>query len=154
MLNAEELASASVMMSLGIILIAAFLGLRQWYEKQARESDLSDLDRRYFARQDLRRGLGVAVMLLIAAGISIGARIELRVNGRANLSYVIVWLAVIGLLVVMVTLAGLDWLATRVYARRLRRSIARERIELLRELIRESAPAHSDPGRETEQGPE
>jgi len=154
MLNADDLASASLTMSIGITLIAAFLGLRQWYEKQARESDLTDLDRRYFSRQDVRRGLGVAVMLLIAVGISIGARIEPRVNGRANLTCFFVWLGVIGLLVVMIILAGLDWLATRLYARRLRRSMARERIKLLHDVIRESAKTHSNPGGETDQAPE
>jgi len=98
--------------------------------------------------------LGVAVMLLIAVGISIGARIEYRVNGRANLTYVLVWLGVSGLLVVMIILAGLDWLATRLYARRLRRSMARERIKLLHDVIRESAKTHSNPGGETDQAPE
>jgi len=133
---ADDLASTSLMMSLGITLIAAFLGLRQWYEKQAREPDLADADRRYFSHQDVRRGAGVAVMLLVAAGLSIGARIEPRVNGTLNLAYLGVWLGVLGLLVVMITLAGIDWLATRQYARRHRRSIAEERIRLLLEIGR------------------
>jgi len=69
---ADDLASTSMTMSFGIALIAAFLGLQQWYERQARESDLSDRDRHYFW-QDVRRGIGVAVMLMLAAGLSIGA---------------------------------------------------------------------------------
>jgi len=149
--NADDLASTSLMISLGIVLIAAFLGLRQWYEQQARESDLSDLDRDHFTRQDMRRGLGVALMVILAAGLSIGSRIAPRVNEHANLTFVEFWLGEIGLLFVLVTMAGLDLLATRRYARRLRRSIARERIRLLREAIRESGLRHSDPPGESEQ---
>ncbi len=44
----EDLASASLLISSGITLIAAFLGLRQWYEWRARETELPDHDRRYF----------------------------------------------------------------------------------------------------------
>ena len=71
---AADVASSSLLISSGIVLIAAFLGLRQWYERRAREVDLSDLDRGYFFRQDVRRGLGVAVMLVLAAGFCISAR--------------------------------------------------------------------------------
>jgi hypothetical protein len=144
MRNADDLASTSLMISLGIALIAVFLGLRQWYETQARESDLSEFDRAYFARQDVRRGLGVALMLILAAGLSIGARIAPRVNGRANLMFVEIWLGEIALLFVLIALAGLDWLATRRYARQYRRSMARERMKLLRDAIRESAARGSD----------
>jgi hypothetical protein len=146
LLFAGELASDSLTMSLGIVLIASFLGLRQWYERRARESNLSDLDRRYLHRQDMRRSAGVAVMLLLAAGISIGGRIEPRINGRANVVYLEVWLAVIALLVFMVILAGLDWLATSRYARRQRRFIAEERMKLLHEVIRESAANDAELG--------
>ncbi len=144
MRNADDLASTSLMISLGIALIAVFLGLRQWYETQAREPDLSEFDRAYFARQDVRRGLGVALMLILAAGLSIGARIAPRVNGRANLMFVEIWLGEIALLFVLIALAGLDWLATRRYARQYRRSMARERMKLLRDAIRESAARGSD----------
>ena len=41
----DDLASASLLISSGITLIAAFLGLRQWYEWRARDVDLSDRDR-------------------------------------------------------------------------------------------------------------
>jgi hypothetical protein len=147
--NADDLASSSMTLSFAITMIAAYLGLRQWYERQAREEDLCDTDRQYLVRQDIRRGLGVAVMLLLAAGISLGCRIEPRVNGQANLLYFEVWLGVIGLLVTMVALAGLDWIATSRYARLKRADIARERIKLLHDVIRASAsrgdvPAQSD----------
>jgi hypothetical protein len=48
--------------------------------------------------------------------------------------------------------ALLDWLETRLYARRLRRSLARERAELLRQVFgkRPAAPGDPDPASEPE----
>jgi magnesium-transporting ATPase (P-type) len=135
---ADDLASNSLLISSGVALIAVFLGLRQWYEWRARETGLSDLDHRYFVRQDIRRGLGVAVMLLIAAGLYFGSRIPPKVAGRANLAFVEVWLAIGGLIIVMLLLAFLDWVSTRIYARRQTRSMARERLQILRDTLRSS----------------
>lgn len=132
----DDLASSSLLLSSGIMMIAAFLGLRQWYEWRARESDLSDRDRHYFFRQDVRRGMGVAVMLMLAAGLYFGSRIPPRVAGHANLTFVQVWLAIISLILVMLGLALLDWISTRLYARRQHRSLASERQRILRETLR------------------
>jgi protein-S-isoprenylcysteine O-methyltransferase Ste14 len=135
MVDGREMASGSLFISLGVTLVAFFLGLRQWYERQSRETDLSEFDRGYFARQDLRRAIGVVVMVLLAVGMWVGARLEPTTDRRANLGFVGVWLAVIGLIIVLLALALTDWWATRRYARRMRRSIARERVELLREAL-------------------
>jgi hypothetical protein len=151
MLIAQDLTSSGVLMSTGIMMIAFFLGLRQWYESRDRDPNLSDFDRTYFSRQDLRRGLGVAIMLILALGIWIGARMEPLIAGKANMTFVQVWLVVIVLILVLLVVAMLDWLATRLYARRLRRSIARERIELLREVFGKSASTHEDPISQPEQ---
>ncbi len=132
----DDLASSSLLISSGITLIAAFLGLRQWYEWRARDEDLSDRDRRYFFRQDVRRGLGVAVMLILAAGLYFGSRIPPRVAGHANLTFVQVWLVIFSLIIVMLGLALLDWVSTRLYARRQHRSLASERQRILRETLR------------------
>jgi hypothetical protein len=132
----DDLASSSLLISSGITLIAVFLGLRQWYEWRARDSDLPDHDRGYFFRQDVRRGLGVAVMLILAVGLSVGSRIPPRVAGNANLTFIHVWLAVISLIVVMLGLALLDWISTRLYARRQHRQLASERRKILRETLR------------------
>ena len=115
---ADDLASNSLLISSGVAMIAVFLGLRQWYEWRARDSELSELDHRYFVRQDVRRGLGVAVMLVIAAGLYFGSRIPPKVAGRANLTFIEVWLAIVGLIIVMLLLAFVDWVSTRIYARR------------------------------------
>jgi hypothetical protein len=131
----QDLASASLLISSGITLIAAFLGLRQWYEWRARDVDLSELDRKYFFRQDLRRGLGVAVMLILAAGLYFGSRIPPQVADHANLRFVQVWLAIGSLIIVMLGLALLDWISTRLYARRQHRELSSERRKLLRETL-------------------
>jgi hypothetical protein len=131
----QDLASASLLISSGITLIAAFLGLRQWYEWRAREVDLSELDRKYFFRQDLRRGLGVAVILILAAGLYFGSRIPPKVDDHANLRFVQVWLAIGALIIVMLGLALLDWISTRLYARRQHRELSSERRKILRETL-------------------
>lgn len=147
----EDLASASLLISAGITLIAAFLGLRQWYEWRARERDLSDRDRSYFVRQDVRRGLGVAVMLILAAGLYFGSRIPSKVGGHANMNFVHVWLAISGLILVMLGLALIDWISTRLYARRQHRSLASERRRILRETLRNP---HVDRGSDSEHASE
>jgi hypothetical protein len=135
---ARDLASDSLLISCGLVLIAAFLGLRQWYESRAREADLADDDRVYFRRQDRRRALGVAIILVLAAGLSLGSRMPLKLQGQANIAFVEVWAGVIALIVVLMILAMIDLLATRRYAQRQRRSMAQERIRLIRDAIRET----------------
>jgi hypothetical protein len=130
----DELATSSALLSTGIAMIAVFLALRQWYERRAREPDLSPTDRRHFVRQDIRRGLGVVVMLVLAIAVYIGSRIAPKVGGAggaANLAFVQIWLAVSGLIVVMLCLALFDWVATRTYARRQRQYLAAERLRIL-----------------------
>jgi hypothetical protein len=135
----DDLASSSVLISTGITMIAAFLGLRQWYEWRARDAELTDDDRSYFLRQDVRRGLGVAVMLILAAGLYFGSRIPPKVGAQANLTFVRAWLAISGLIIVMLGLALLDWISTRLYARRQHRDLASERRKILRDTFRTKA---------------
>jgi hypothetical protein len=143
----DDLASSSLLISSGITLIAVFLGLRQWYESRARDGNLSDDERGYYFRQDVRRGLGVAVMLILAAGLYFGSRIPPKVAGHANLTFVRAWLAIITLIVVMLGLALLDWISTRLYANRQFRSLASERRRILRETLRKK---HVDRSSESE----
>jgi hypothetical protein len=131
----DDLASSSGLISSGVTMIAVFLGLCQYYERRAREPDLSDADRTYFVRQDVRRGVGVVVMLILAAGLYVGSRLPPKVGNAANLLFVQVWLAISGLIVVMLGLALLDWIALRRYARRQRRFLAAERLRILKETL-------------------
>jgi uncharacterized membrane protein len=141
---ADDLGATSLMTSLGVTLIAVFLGLRQWYERQAREPVLSSDDRGYFARQDLRRACGVVVLVIIAVGLSVGARVPHKMGGKVNLLFVEIWLVVFILILVLLSLALVDWIATRDYARRHRRAIARERIEMLRETLADADASSPD----------
>ncbi len=74
-------------------------------------------------------------MLVLAAGLYFGSRIPPQVAGRANMLFVQAWIAITGLIIVMLGLALLDWIATRMYARRQRRILASERRRILRETL-------------------
>jgi hypothetical protein len=52
----------------------------------------------------------------------------------------VIWLSAFALILGLLLLAMLDWLATRLYARRHLQQLARERLELLREEQRHHAP--------------
>ena len=124
-------------LALGVTMIAAFLGLRQWYERKARGELDGPEEAAFFRRQDVRRWLGVGVMLTLAIEVYFGSWIQPRVGGRGNPRFVIVWLVVLSLIVVMLGLALADWLATRAYGLRKRKAIFREQIDELRQVIRQ-----------------
>jgi hypothetical protein len=145
--RAEDIPSASVGLAAGLCLIALFLGLREWYERNAREPELSPADDRHFRHQDLRRRLGVGVLLAIAVLALAGSRVEPRAAGRANVLFVALWFLVMTLILLLLGLALADLLATRAYALRHRRQMLRESIEALRRQARQAA-ARS--GRETD----
>jgi UDP-N-acetylmuramyl pentapeptide phosphotransferase/UDP-N-acetylglucosamine-1-phosphate transferase len=140
---ANDIPSASLGLALGIFLIALFLGLRQWYERRARDLDLSPADHAHFSQQDARRNLGVAVLLAIAAIVVVTTRLEPKVEGKANPTFAELWIIVLALIVVLLALAMLDWLATRVYARRHRRQMIRESLEAIRHQARPSSPTRN-----------
>ena len=168
MATTNSLATTSLVLSITVAAIAVALGARQWSERAAREPDLSSDDRKYFARQDLRRWLGVVLMLILAVGIFAGSRMapsvpvfpmdpgvrqgwqalagswtEPLVLMRANLRFVAVWTGLIVLLPALLVLALFDWLATRRYALRQRHSMARQRIEILRQTLRRADARHN-----------
>jgi hypothetical protein len=142
--TASDLASTSLWTSAGLALIALFLALRQWYESRARDPELSEDDRSHFKRQDLRRGVGIAVIVVLAMGLSIGTRIDPKIDGRANPHFIEIWIVELALVVVLLVLAGLDSRATFAYARRHRRSLAREQGTILRDLRRHRDDSPSD----------
>jgi len=111
--RADDIPSASVGLAAGLCLIALFLGLREWYERQAREPDLSPADDLHFSHQDMRRRLDVGVLLTIAVPTLAGSRIEPRAAGGANVPFVALWFLVLTLIMVLLGLALADLLATR-----------------------------------------
>src|SRR5215831_100139 len=125
----NSLAAVSLVLSIAVASIAVALGARQWSERATREPDLSADDRKHFLRQDLRRWIGVTLMLILAVGIFVGSRmaptvatvpleagaregwqalagpwVEPLVLKRANLRFVAVW---VGLLVLIPALLAL-----------------------------------------------
>ncbi len=142
---ASEFPSASLALAAGLSLIALFLGLRQWYERRARENDLPEEDLAHFSRQDTRRRLGVGVLGTIALLVFADSRISTRAGDTANLTLVILWLVVLTLIVLLLLLALVDLTATRSYARRHRRRIFRESIDSIRRQARERG-ASNPPG--------
>jgi UDP-N-acetylmuramyl pentapeptide phosphotransferase/UDP-N-acetylglucosamine-1-phosphate transferase len=154
---AQDLPTATLGLAAGIALIAVFLALRQWYEKRARGSDLSGADHTHFARQDVRRILGVAILLVIAAMFVVSSRLQPRVNGRPSLVFAELWVLVLALIVALLVLAMIDWAATRTYAKRHRRQLIRESIEAIRNHARQAVAArakdHTDGPREPPPSP-
>jgi hypothetical protein len=142
---ANDLTSTSLWTSLGIALVALFLALRQWYESRARDPELSSEDRSHFKRQDVRRCAGIAVILILAVGLSIGTRLDPKIEGRANPGFIGIWIAELALVIVLLVLAAMDSLATFAYARRHRRSLARERGFVVRELVRRHDDSPPEP---------
>jgi uncharacterized membrane protein YfcA len=124
--------AVAVMLASAVGVIAGALALRQWYERHTREPGLSDADSHHYARQDFRRGVAGAVMVLLALGIAVGAQLGHKVAGEANSWFLEVWFIVFVLVLVLLGLAMADWIATRRYARRQHRAMAREQFQLLK----------------------
>src|SRR5262249_15593032 len=68
-------ASTSLIVSVITTAIAVLLGLRQGWERHVRDDDLPEADLKHFFWQDLRRAIGVVLMLILAVGIYVGSRI-------------------------------------------------------------------------------
>lgn len=115
---------------------AAFLGWRQWRDHRARPADLSPLDESYFFRQDLRRLLGTIILALIAGAIVLGGSMPDRVNGRANQKFIYLWTGIALMMVVLLVLATLDWVSTRLYAIRQRRKLTDEGLSIVEAELR------------------
>ena len=127
------------LLSLGVALAAILLIGWGVAERRSRSDDRESEDGRHFARQELRRAVVAVIMLVASAGIFLGAHLSPKTNERPNLLFVEVWLAVFGLVLVLLVSALIDWTATRRYARRQRQAIVREAVESLRlEMIRRS----------------
>jgi hypothetical protein len=150
--TASDFPSASLALAVGLGLIALFLGLRQWYERRARELELSPEDLAHFSRQDIRRRLGVGVMSVIAVLALAGSRVSSRAGEKVNLLFLLLWLTVMALIVVLLILALADWSATRAYARRHRRQILRESLDPIRRQARSEVDA-TQPGDVEEHDP-
>jgi hypothetical protein len=142
-MEGTELQSAIRGLGAGVALIALFLGLRQWYESQAR-GELSEIDGAFHGRQAVRRWIGVAVMGTLAALVSLGSWVEPRVEGKGNPAFVALWMAIMALIAVVLGVALWDSVATWLYARDRRREMVRDHVDELRRHMRSAADARRD----------
>jgi hypothetical protein len=129
----SDIATASLVLSSSVLLVTGLLGWKEWSDRRGRNPDPSPEDARHFGHQDSRRLLGIAVMVLLAVGLVVGSRISPKIENRANPQFLTIWLGVFLLILFLLSLAMIDWLALRLFARRHRNEMLRERIEILRE---------------------
>ena len=151
--QAEDIPGASLGLAVGLSLIALFLGLRQWYERKARESVLSPADQLHYGRQDTRRWAGVGTLLAIAVLALAGSRIQPGPAGRPNLVFLALWFVVLALIMVLLGLALADLLATRSFARCHRKQLIRESIEAIRQEARRRLPSSEESLEDSQEPP-
>jgi hypothetical protein len=133
---ADASGPASLVLAALVLVAAAFLGWRQWRDYRHRPTNLSPRDESHFARQDLRRLLGTIILTLIAVSLAIGGWLPDRVNGRANKKFIYLWSGIAAMMVVLLVLAMLDWLSTRLYGIRQRRKLTDEGLSIVEAELR------------------
>ncbi len=119
-----------------VLAAAAFLGWRQWRDVRTRPPGLSSADEGHFARQDLRRLLGTIILVLIAAAMAAGAWIPDRIGGQVNQLFIDLWAGIALMMVVLLLLALLDWISTRLYAHRQRKRLTDEGLSIVEAELR------------------
>jgi hypothetical protein len=145
--------SASLILSIGVTVVAVLLIVWHWFERPHREAAESEEDRRYYTSQSIRRWIVSVTMLLIAIGIYAGSQMKPMIGGKPNMLFLQTWLWVCLLVLGLVVIAILDWFATRIYSFRKRKAMAREGIDLLRDEIRVRASIRQEPER-LDEGPD
>jgi hypothetical protein len=129
----KDITTASLVLSSFVLLVAGLLGWREWVDRRSRPLDLSPEDARHFGHQDRRRALGLVVLVALAVGLFVGSRIPHKLGNQTNPQFLGIWFGVFLLILLLLFLAMIDWLALRIFARRHRSQILRERIEILKE---------------------
>jgi hypothetical protein len=141
-----DLAWTSLALAVFIGISAFALVAHLWWERGKRESDLQVVERKHFLLQDLRRTFGILLMVLLAAGVYVGSRLPTSVTisaleTRPNRHFLAVWLAVFASIILLLGLAVIDLISTRRYALRRRQAMNQERVDLLRETLRQARSA-------------
>ena len=142
--RASSAAMTGLALAAALVVLAAYFAIRQWLDRRDRGPDLAAADADYLRRQDRRRWLGSAVMVLLAAGIAFGSWINPRASRAAGRLFGATWLGVITLLSAWLTLAILDWRATQVYARRRLKELIGQRGAALEDYRRRRAARDHD----------
>ncbi|MFO0959343.1 MAG: hypothetical protein U0800_18240 [Isosphaeraceae bacterium] len=132
MTPANPLATPSLALSGFVLAAAAFLAVRQWFDRDNRfDEGASEEDLHHYASQDVRRWRGIILMALIGLVASTGYWVN-PTAGRDQARFVFAAWVVIGtLLFILVALAGIDWIYLASFARRHRQRLAEERQALV-----------------------
>ncbi len=134
----ETLLMAAVLMAL-----AAFFAIQQWIEIRRRPYDVSDLDAEHFSHKDRRRYLVAGILSIISVAMVLSTRIDFRLGRPAYRLWSWTWLSILGLALVLLILALLDWKANRAYAMRHYRALIDEHRELLTQALRRQATSRN-----------
>ncbi len=130
----------------GILLVATFLGLWQWFDRRARDPNLDDGDLFFFRQQDSRRWVGIAVMAMLALAIALEPFASSAIPESTKPVWQLTVLSIlIGLILTLIGLALADAMATRRYIRRHRRELVDEHGKLMLEVIRRASAADAMP---------
>jgi ABC-type multidrug transport system fused ATPase/permease subunit len=137
--------SANTAMASGTVFVAVFLGLWQWFDRRAR--DVDEVDRIFFQRQDIRRLIGIGMMLLLAVAIFLVDTSESSLSPQTigQFGQLINLFGMIALIIGLLALALVDAMATMRYARRHRRELSQEHAKLMLEVIRRTGSSDSIP---------
>ena len=100
---------------------AGWLAYRQWADRGRRPPEPSADDARHYARQDLRRWAGVALMAALGLGLAILVGLGPARDKHEARVLVRGWLGISGILLGLLILALFDWAATNAFARRHRK---------------------------------
>lgn len=141
---------ASLALTLIIVAIALILGWFERLERASRPEPSSDEDRDHYNRRDHRRSTGLTLLCLVGLGIFVGSRIPIHRDGTSNLAFVMLWLTIFSMIFALLALALKDWRELRLFARRHRQMIIRERWKIVEDEARRSRSAESRPARRPE----
>ncbi len=130
----SDIELASLALASLVLAVAALLGYREWLDRQARPPQLAPEDVEHFGRRDRRRSLGLSILCLLALGVVVGSRTPIRVAMQPNPFFLALWLGIFGLILTLLSLAMVDWLDLRRYARRKKQAIGREQRAILHEI--------------------
>ncbi len=130
----SDIELASLALASLVLAVAALLGYREWLDRRARSPQLAPEDLEHFAGRDHRRSLGLTILCLLALGIVVGSRTPIRVAMQPNPFFLALWLGIFFLILTLLSLAMVDWLDLRRYARRKKQAIGREQRAILHQI--------------------
>lgn len=138
----------TVIAAVGLLMLTAGLAYSHVLARARREGGLSEADSRHYQALDRRRGLGLGIMASMALIMLATTLINTRVDRSNARLYIILWMAVVGLVCWLLWLALLDWRANYRYAARHRRALADEQRSYFAELARRrrEREMHQGPG--------